>query len=163
MLMTMIILLQLLTLFSIEKTLRRQRKIIRLLKEIKATITPGVVVSGGIFTIIDGQKQEINGMNLKKGQKIPLILDLKDKDGAPAAFDGEPVWAIDNEALASFELVDGVRYVKHGGSPGAVIVSVEGDADQGDGVKTLRFEGALNLLSGDVETGELKFGEAVDI
>lgn len=137
--------------------------IVILLIKAMAAETSGTVASGRLLTISAGQIREIDGMNLKKGQKLPVILELFDAAGDAATFDGEPVYAISDESLAAFEIGDdGVRYVKHLGAKGAVVVSVEGDADQGEGVKPFRLEGALNLMGGDVVSGELKFGEAVD-
>lgn len=99
---------------------------------------------------------------LKPGQRIPVVVELLDKNGKQTQFDGEPVWSISDETLAGFEIDEnGTRYVKHLAS-GAVVVAVEGDADQGDGVQTVRFQGTLTLLGGDVVTGELKFGSAED-
>lgn len=119
---------------------------------------------GGLFLIIDGQLKRWAGMEakLKPDQRVAVILNLTDKKGNPAKFDGEPAWASSDESVAAFEMIDGVRFVKHVAF-GAAVISVEGDADQGEGIVPFRLEGTVSCLSGDVVAGELVFGTPEDV
>lgn len=114
-----------------------------------------------IFAIIDGQQTRMENMNLKKESRVQLLVSAKTKSGKPAKLDGEVQFTVP----AGLEIVeaDGKKFLQakdDADESAPVLFAADADGDLGEGVKTLHFEAAINILSADAETLEITFGAA---
>lgn len=141
---------------------KNMREIVYLLSKIEAALKPVEAAEIELFTIIDGQQQKVDNMNLKVTQMIPMVVKAKDKKGKTAQLDGAPAFSVSDETLATIEEVDGVKFLKPTGELGALVVSVDADGDLGEGVKALHFEAAINLIAGDADVLDIEFGAPID-
>lgn len=111
-------------------------------------------------------------MNLKNNQQVSAELVFTNAQGGPAKIQaGSVVW----EAVAATgaftvevdpndekkALVKG-NPQSAGGEEDIGVVRVSFDGDAGEGVKSQTGEGAVNVIAGDADTFEIKFGEATD-
>ncbi len=94
-------------------------------------------------------------------QKITASINPTDRLGKPAKLDGIPVWASSNPNVAAAQpSADGLSCVFVAGVPGTTTISVEGDADLGDGVRAIAASGELVVVPAAAEVVEIAFGAA---
>lgn len=101
-------------------------------------------------------------MNLHETEKVSAEFAPKKPDGSPGSIDGAatltltPADALDTEADSGglkFELKGKPTPV-----PIAVAVVITGDADLGDGVRTITASGSILLLPTEADHAEIVFG-----
>lgn len=87
-------------------------------------------------------------LNLTATQNCNLSVAITDKKGNPAPVEGVPEWAVDNSELLSIEpAADGLSAVISAVGPlGTALVSLQADADLGEGVTPLA--GTLEVVVG---------------
>ncbi len=106
-------------------------------------------------------KGEVNLMlTLTSSQKAALTVAFKDKKGNPATVDGAPIWGVDNpNVLAITPAADGLSCdVSAVGPLGTALVSVQADADLGEGVVPIAGSLEVMITSGAAETVEITAG-----
>lgn len=90
-------------------------------------------------------------MVLKDTEKVTLSIAPLDAKGNAASVDGAPVWASSNEAVLTVTAsADGFSAVAVAVGPlGTAQVSVQVDADLGEGVKPLAATLDIDVLAGE--------------
>lgn len=111
-------------------------------------------------------------MNLKNNQQVSAELVFTNAQGGPAKIQaGSVTWEAITETGAFTAEVDPNDEKKAlvKGNPQAAgedtdvgFVRVSFDGDAGEGVKQQTGEGAINVIAGDADTFEIKFGTAED-
>ena len=93
-------------------------------------------------------------------EKIQVQLVITDRAGHPAGFDTTPVWAASSAALTVEAAPDGMSawLVSADVVEDAVMVTVRGDADLGDGVREIIGTLQVNVSSGEAQFVELEAG-----
>lgn len=98
---------------------------------------------------------------MKVSQKCDLAIVVEDSKGNPAAVDGIPNWSVSNPTLLTVEpsVPDGMSAVPRAVDPvGTSQVSVQVDADLGEGVKPITGLLEVQLLAGDAVTVDIETG-----
>lgn len=99
-------------------------------------------------------------MQLPDDKTVSATVSFIDAKGKPAKVDGAPVWASDNEAVASVVAADdGMSAVIAPNDLGTAQISVTADADLGAGVTTLTGLGTVEVVAGTAVTASINFGE----
>ncbi len=99
-------------------------------------------------------------MQLPNDKNVTASVSFADADGNPAKVDGAPVWASDNEAVATVAASsDGMSAVVTSVGLGTAQISVVADADLGSGVVELKGLGSIEVISGTAVTATINFGE----
>lgn len=122
-----------------------------ILNHIIDLLEPGPAVNLVFITDLEGQiTYGAMNMNLRNDQKVKLSIQPVDKKGNPAAVDGAPAWFNGNSDILSLEVAaDGFSAtVTPLGPIGSAVVSVEADADLGEGVTKLAGGIDINVVSG---------------
>jgi len=71
-------------------------------------------------------------------QQVTLSVGFKTAAGNPAKVDGLPIWASSDESIVSLVVAaDGLSAVAVSGALGSAQISVQADADLGEGVRTI--------------------------
>ena len=93
-------------------------------------------------------------------EQVAITLSVTDRAGNPAAFDAPPVWAASSAALTLEAAADGMSATAVSGDvvEDAVMVTVRGDADLGDGVREIIGTLQINVSSGEAQFVELEAG-----
>ena len=78
--------------------------------------------------------------------------------GNPAQIDGDVAFESSDPTVASVEPIDANSAWVTAAGLGAAQISAEFDADLGDGVRTLTFTGAIEVVGAEAETAEIVFG-----
>lgn len=98
---------------------------------------------------------------MKVSQKCDLAIVVEDGKGNPAAVDGIPSWSVSNPTLLTVEpsVPDGMSAVLRAVDPvGTSQVSVQVDADLGEGLKPITGLLEVQLLAGDAVTVDIEAG-----
>ena len=131
---------------------RRIADMNKTLERIEALLKPAQSVPAiEFYTIIGGQRKKVVHVFLKVSDKLPMLIEIKDKFGNAAQVDGVPQWAVTDASLAELEVAaDGMTaMVKPLGTVGVFDVQVTADADLGEGVKTILGVLPVELLPGE--------------
>lgn len=93
-------------------------------------------------------------------EKCLVTLAVTDRGGNPASFDAPPVWESSSAALTVTPEADGMSATLVSGDvvEAAVLVSVHGDADLGDGVREIIGSLVVNLTAGEAQFVQLQAG-----
>ena len=93
-------------------------------------------------------------------EKVSISLAVTDRLGNPASFDAPPVWTASSAALTLEPAADGMSAVAVSADvvEDAVMVTVRGDADLGDGVREIIGTLQINVTSGEAQFVELQAG-----
>lgn len=103
---------------------------------------------------------------MKFNQKVKVSLAIKSADGKPAKVDGLPVWTVSNpDAVEMTVADDGLSADFKSKEVEDLLnsISVEADADRGEGVRKIVGVAALPVVGPDAEVLELSVGEAEDV
>lgn len=149
--------------FRAEMVLFRS-EVLDALARIETAVTPSVAASIRFFTELDGKLIEVNSMQMKVTQKIPLSIKPVDKFGNDAKLDGVPAWALSDPSKGSLAVAaDGLsgEFVP-AGAVGSLEIQVSGDADLGEGVVPIMGSLPVDLLPGDAVAIQVAAGPAVD-
>lgn len=160
-------------------------KIIQLLEEIENGMNTGILleilqtlqrieqaVSSSpaarvVFYVVDsaGQKIQVDHMNLKLSQKLPLAVEFLDKFNNPAPVDGVPSWSVTDPSLAQIvPAADGLSAELIPIGPlGSFKVQCSADADLGEGLKPILGELDIDLLPAEASVVNIKAGTPVDV
>ncbi len=106
-------------------------------------------------------KGEVSIMvTLTSNQQVTLSVAFKDKKGNPAPVDGAPVWGVDHPNVVALEPnADGLScVVKAVGPIGGALVSVQADADLGDGMTPLAGTSEFQVTAGSAAVVEITAG-----
>ena len=96
---------------------------------------------------------------LPADKKAGLAVVWKDKKGNVAKVDTTLVWQSSNTAVASLQVaVDTSSAVRLGGQVGNCQISVQGDADLGEGLKPITALLDVEVIAGEAFAGELTPG-----
>jgi len=104
-------------------------------------------------------------IRLRADKKRLLTLKPVRKDGSAATLDGVPVWTSgDPTAVEVVASADGLSaYVVGKDVVGAtVLVTAEGDADLGSGVRALKFEATVSTVAPEAVELGIEVGEEED-
>lgn len=86
---------------------------------------------------------------IKDSGQFQYQITITDKKGQPAKVDGVPVWTSSNEAVATVDASDdGMTATVKGGVPGVATISVQADADLGEGVTPLAGADDVTVVPG---------------
>lgn len=101
---------------------------------------------------------------LSAGRAKTVSLVLKDKFGNDASVDGAPVWASTNPDIATVTpSADGLSAtLVSSGRMGTAEVTVDLDADLGEGVRSLTGSALVDVVSGEVNAIALTLSEDFD-
>jgi hypothetical protein len=101
---------------------------------------------------------------LSAGRAKTVSLVLKDKFGNDASVDGAPVWASTNPDIATVTpSADGLSCtLVSSGRMGTAEVTVDLDADLGEGVRSLMGSALVDVVSGEVSAVALLLSEDFD-
>jgi len=101
---------------------------------------------------------------LSAGRAKTVSLVLKDKFGNDASVDGAPVWASTNPDIATVTpSADGLSCtLVSSGRMGTAEVTVDLDADLGEGVRSLAGSALVDVVSGEVSAVALLLSEDFD-
>lgn len=93
-------------------------------------------------------------------QQVTLSVAFKDKAGNTAPVDGAPSWGVDNPNVVAIEpSADGLSCtVKAVGPIGKSLVSVQADADLGDGFTAIAGTADFDITAGQAATIEITAG-----
>ena len=152
-------------LLSLSYLVSRLDQILKRLFKIEAALKPPRAAFVEFYEVLEGgTKRKVTHMNLKIDQNLPLSIAVKDRRGNPAALDGAPAWSVTVPELAVLEVAeDGLSAVlKPTGIVGSLVVQVSGDADLGEGEKTLLGELPVELIAAEAVTIAIAAGEPVD-
>ena len=100
---------------------------------------------------------------LRKGYEADVSVSFFDDAGAPASVDGAPRWTMGDPAVMTIvPAEDGMSAVLQG--TGEVIgsmtsLTVEADADLGEGIVPVTVSEELQLVSGQATVASFGFGE----
>lgn len=117
-------------------------------------------------TLPNGEKKLIRRYEMKFNQKVKVSLAIKSADGKPAKVDGLPVWTVSNpDAVEMTVADDGLSADFKSKEVEDLLnsISVEADADRGEGVRKIVGVAALPVVGPDAEVLELSVGEAEDV
>lgn len=108
-------------------------------------------------------------MNLKNNEEVDYELVFKNAQGGPAAIQPGSVKAVAVTPTGAFTVEQNPDDEKKGtirgnpqsaGGPDDIgTVDIDFDGDAGTGEKPQKAQGAINVIAGDAEISELKFGE----
>jgi len=99
-------------------------------------------------------------MQLPDDKTVVATVSFVDAKGKPAKVDGAPVWASDNEAVATVVAdATGLTAVVTPVDIGTAQISVTADADLGAGVVELIGLGTVEVIGGQAATAVINFGE----
>lgn len=100
-------------------------------------------------------------MQLPDDKTVSATVAYVDAKGNAAQVQGAPVWASDNEAVATVAASDdGMSAVVTPVGPlGSAQISVTADADLGDGVENVVALGTVEVIAGKAVAGNVNFGE----
>lgn len=103
-------------------------------------------------------------LTLTSSQKATLTVSFLDKKGNPAPVDGAPTWGVDNPNVAALvPSVDGLSAeVSAIGPLGTALVSVQADADLGEGMTHIAGTLEVTVVSGAASTVEIVAGEPTE-
>lgn len=92
----------------------------------------------------------IMAFDLAATQQVPVSVAFTDKKGNPAPVDGVPTWSTDNsEVLALTPAADGLSCVVAAVGPlGSATVTLQADADLGEGVVSIVGSLSVNVTAG---------------
>ena len=101
---------------------------------------------------------------IKASQKVQLNVAFTDKYGNQAVVDGKPEWSVSNVELGSVEVAeDGLSvWFVPTGKVGQVQVSVQADADLGEGVNSIIGIQEFDVVAGTAAVIQLNVGSAVE-
>lgn len=99
-------------------------------------------------------------LKLTSTQQVTLSLAIEDKRGNPAQIDGKPNWSTSDSTKLSIEPSEDGKtcLVKAVGPVGAAQVSVEADADLGEGVVPINATGDFEVIAGQASAVKLSAG-----
>lgn len=99
---------------------------------------------------------------LTSSQEVDLSVRFSDRKGNPAQVQGPPLWQVDNpNVLALTPADDGLACTVSAVGPlGTATVSIQADADLGEGVKNLVGVFAVEVTGGEAQTVEIVPGAA---
>lgn len=88
---------------------------------------------------------------INDGDEVPLALEVFDRDGNPAAIDGDPQGASSDTSLIMVRVENGeiVAATVPGPGLGTATVTVTVDADRGEGVTSISASLDLEVIAGD--------------
>lgn len=92
-------------------------------------------------------------------QRVSIQVFPKTAAGNPAQIDGPAVFTSSDNLVATVEATGDTSAMATARGLGATQIIVDIDADLGEGVRTLRFTGALEVVGAEAETAEIVFGE----
>lgn len=99
-------------------------------------------------------------MLLPDDKTTAAAVTFLDAKGKPAKVDGAPVWASDNEAVATVVASDdGMTAIVTPVDLGTAQISVTADADLGSGTTTLTGIGTVEVVAGTAVTANINFSE----
>lgn len=103
-------------------------------------------------------------LKMTSSQKATCTVAFKDKKGHPAPVDGSPIWGVDNSELVSIvPSEDGLSCeVSAVGPLGTALVSVQADADMGEGIVPVAGTLEVELVSGAATVVEITAGEPTE-
>lgn len=78
--------------------------------------------------------------------------------GNPAQIDGNVLFSSGDEVIASVESIDATSAYVTARGLGATQILASFDADLGEGVRTLVFTGAVEVVGAEAESAEIVFG-----
>lgn len=99
---------------------------------------------------------------LRRGYEVDVSVSYVDDAGNPATVDGVPLWGVDGDQFTVVQADDGMSAVLQG--TGTIIgstdiLTVDADADLGEGVVAVTVSEDLQLVSGQATTASFGFGE----
>ena len=137
-----------------------------LLQQILDRVTPPPNAARVVFTtVLEGQSfPGVESMIMKATQEFDALVAFQDSLGNPAPVEGVPVWTNSNESVISMVVAaDGLSAVVSAvGIPGAGQISVQADADLGEGVTTITGTLDVEIQPGDAVTVTLNTGPLRD-
>jgi hypothetical protein len=109
--------------------------------------------------------EEIDKMQMKVTQKLPLEIKLVDKFGNAAVADGAPAWSVSDPALGDLVVAEGGMSAEFTpkGATGSCLVQVSADADLGEGMKAIMGSLPVDLLPGEAVEVQVSAGAPVDM
>ena len=91
---------------------------------------------------------------------VAATLNVTDKEGVTAKVYGVPLWASDNEAIATVTpAADGMSAVVKPVSVGTANVSVTLEGDPTAGVDTVKTSAVVNVVTPEASQASISFGE----
>lgn len=107
--------------------------------------------------------QEVQSMavfNLPPTHQVSASLSITTAEGNPARVDGLPVWSLTDPAIVTLDVAaDGMSaLVKATGEFGITQLTVEVDADLGEGVRSITAVGDIAVVEAEAQVVELTFG-----
>jgi hypothetical protein len=124
-----------------------------ILQRILDSVTPPPNAARVVFTArINGQSfPGVESMIIKATQEFDASVAFQDSLGNPAPVEGVPAWTNSNESVLSMVVAaDGLSAVVSAvGVPGSGQISVQADADLGEGVTTITGTLDIEVTPGD--------------
>lgn len=100
-------------------------------------------------------------------EELPVSIAPLTKQGKPAKVDGDPIWTLSEGAPGTLEPgatpFDKVFRPFPDGRTGAALITVEVDADLGEGVRMLNGALAVAVIEAEADTIAINAGEATPI
>lgn len=99
---------------------------------------------------------------LRRGYEVDVSVSYVDDAGNQATVDGVPTWGVDGDQFTLVPSADGMSAVLQGtGTTIGVtdVLTVDADADLGEGVVAVTVSEDLQLVSGQATTASFGFGE----
>lgn len=110
------------------------------------------------WSFTGGQFRKVRNMNLQQGENAALVLAIKDAGGNAAHVQDDKVeWSVSDSSLGDLQIAPdfmSALFVPNG-TVGSCQVQAMGDADLGEGVKSIMGFVDINVLSGEAVVMEL--------
>lgn len=150
----------------LQKIAAEQAKQGLLLQRILDSVTPPPNAARVVFTaVLNGQSfPGVESMIIKATQEFDASVAFQDSLGNPAPVEGVPTWVNSNESVLSMVVAaDGLSAVISAvGVPGSGQISVQADADLGEGVTTITGVLDVEVQPGDAVNVVLNTGPVRD-
>lgn len=100
---------------------------------------------------------------LRKGYEVDVAVGFVDDQGNPAQIDGAPVWGIADPDVGTIKPAsDGMSAVLQGTGDvvgSKTVLTVEADADLGEGIVPVLVSEEVQLISGKASVASIGFGQ----
>jgi len=126
--------------------------------EILVTLRLHPMAVRGVLTIAETGK-EFTMEILASDQKVTATVAWLDAKGNPAKVDGIPVWAESGGGVVTLApAADGMSCEIAADQIGTAQVSCTGDADLGEGTRSVVVTGDVQVVAGEAVSGSMTFG-----
>lgn len=112
---------------------------------------------------LEVRKVEVLMFTLRSNEKVPLSIQPVDAKGNPAPIDGKAQWISSDETIVKLQIADdGLTCVAIAAERlGNARITVNADADLGDGIKTISGTFDIEVKAGEAVALNINSGEAV--